>query len=140
MRKRQNANIYHIFTILFAMALTGCASGPLPQAYSGRTTVVSIPQINVQASAEIGQTIISKTNVTRISAIKIMSDASEAVNYPGTTTLRATIIPLFASNENGKFYRDDSATFTMLGTTVPYKNAGIFIPNEKTKPALLLSK
>lgn len=121
----------------FAIGLTGCATGPLPLAYTGTTTVVVIPQVNAQASAEIGETIISKANVTKIPAIKITNDASEVVKYPGITTIRAGAIPLFATNASGNFYRDFSATYTMLGATVPNDTAGIFVPNDKTKPAVV---
>lgn len=138
MRTQNNTNIYYILTVFFVTVLAGCATGPLPEAYtSGIKTVVSIPQINTQASAEIGQTIISKANVTKIPAINFTNDASEVVNYPGTTTIRARTIPLYASDERGKFYRDYLATFSMMGSSIVYDNAGIFVPNEKTKPAVV---
>ena len=122
--------------MLMFSILAGCASAPPMQTYSGNTTVVSNPLINIQSSAEIGQTIISKAYVTKFSAINLPSDASETVNYPGVTTVQSGKIPLFASNDSGKLYKDQSATYKMMGAVVP-ANGGIFIPNDKTKPSVV---
>lgn len=118
------------------LTLVGCASAPLPQGYSGTTNVVNIPELNTEANAEVGQTIVSKANVTKSVAIIVSNAVSETVNIPGTTTIPAGTIPLFASNESGKFYRDSRATYTMLGATVP-ANAGIYVPDDATKPAVI---
>lgn len=120
----------------FSALLTGCGA-PLPLAYHGTTSVVAIPEINTEATAEIGQTMISKANVTKLAAIKISSDVSELVNFPGTTTVHAGNLPLFASNQEGRFYRDYTATYTAFGATVEAGNGGIFVPNDKTKPPVI---
>jgi hypothetical protein len=122
---------------IFTLALVGCASTPLPQQYVGTTSVVVSPAVNTQATAELGQTIISKSNLTVIPAIRLEKDASEVVNSPGRTTIRAGVISLFATNESGRFFRDYRATYTALGTTVANDTAGIFIPHDKSNPPVV---
>jgi len=118
---------HYTFAIIFAAALTGCASGPKLQPYVAPAAVVIIPAIDTQASAEIGQTIISKANVRKIPAIKITNDVSETF-WPFVTTIRVGTVQLHATSESGKYYRD-FRTNTTLG--------GIFIPNDKSLPAVI---
>ena len=126
----------YLFSVVVLFALVGCASGPPMRAYSGITTDVTIPAINVETSAEIGQTIISTALLTRLAAIELPKDASENVNSLGTTTVHAGKLPLFASNENGKIYKDYSATYSVFSAKVP-TTGGIFVPHDTTKPPVV---
>lgn len=126
------------------LLLAGCvtAQSPPSKTYFGKQDVINIPAINVQSTAEIGQNIISKVNLKTIPAIILSSNVSEVVNPPGTTTVYWGTIPLYTSNELGKFYQDTedsrSATYTMLGSTIPSgERAGIFVPDNKAKAAVI---
>lgn len=134
-----NSITNYAIALSIVVPLAGCAStSPPPQLYFGTTSIINIPEINVQTTAEIGQNIISKANLTKIPAITISSNVSEVVNSPGITTIQAGSIPLFTSNEHGKFYRDSNATYTMLGATVPSNDrSGIYVPNDKTQPPVI---
>ena len=123
------------------LMLIGCASAPLRQNYSAESRVVTIPELNFEANAEVGQTIISKANVTKSPAIILSSTVSEVFLLLTTVTIQAGTLPLFESNESGKIYRDSKATYTMttlLGSTVRPAKAGIYVPNDKAKPAVIV--
>lgn len=128
-----------VASAVFAGLLTGCGTTgmTLPNVYQGTTSVVTIPEINTEAKAEIGQTMISTANVTKLPAIKVSSVMAEVVNFPGSTMIHPGNFPLFAMNEQGKFYRDYAATYTFMGSTVAASNAGVFVPNDKTKPPVI---
>lgn len=124
--------------------LAGCSIAQLPpsKTYFGKQDVISNPAVNVQNTAEIGQNIISKVNIRTIPAIVLSNDVAETVNPPGTTTVYSGILPLYTSNGLGNFYQksdySNSATYTMLGSTVPTgERAGIFVPNDKAKTAVM---
>lgn len=123
------------------LTLAGCASGPTLQTYYGEKKILTIPAINTDANAEIGQTIISKAYVTttaNIPAIIISSEVSDNVNGTGITTLRAGVIPLSAVDESGKYYRDSNATYTVTGgSSVRAGTTGIYVPNDKTQSAVM---
>ena len=122
----------NIRTITAALSVTliftGCASGPQLQLYEVPTTVVIIPAINTQASAEIGQTIISKANVRKIPAIRIANSVSENINLTSITSIGAGTIPLHATGETGKYYRHVDTAFV---------GSGIFVPHDKSLPAVI---
>lgn len=132
------ANVHLITAAIFAVLITGCST-PLqqPHTYHGTTSVLITPEINTRAIAEIGQTMVSKSNVTKLIAIKLPNNPSEKIHFPGTTAILARTLPLFDTNEEGKYYRDNSATFSSLGTSVPAGNAGIFVPNNKANPPVI---
>lgn len=112
--------------VVLLAALSGCASGPPIQLYSAPTSVVVIPTINSQASAEIGQTIISKATVSKIPAIKLENDVSENINWTSITRIQKGTMLLHSTSEAGKYYRDFNTAY-----------GGIFISNDKSQPAVI---
>lgn len=129
---------YTTLTIL-SILISGCASAPsLPnQTEFGKRSIEHAPPLDTQATAEIGQNIISSTSVIRTRAVIIAADVSEKIVPPFTTTVRAGAIPLFTSNEQGEFFRDPNATFSGLGQTVPNERAGVFVPQDKAQRSVI---
>lgn len=132
--KARKARTY-LSAIILGAALTGCASAP--NYYSPTSSIVNVPEVNTQANVEVGQTMISKANLAKVPAVKLSTDYSEVVNFPGKTTIHKGSLGLYATDEEGKYYRDGTATYTMMGAAVPATNSGIFVPNDKTKPAVI---
>jgi hypothetical protein len=89
--------IISLFAVL--SVLYGCAT-PAPPVVSG-LSYVSIPEIGKTATAEVGQTIISRGFLKRTDAIILSTDAFEPV---GSITVRAGVLPQVGQNETGKFY------------------------------------
>jgi hypothetical protein len=120
-------------------ALIGCAATTPPaRTVFGTKSVLFFPETGNLATADIGQSILSKAYLTKSSGIKIPEEISEIANPPGLTTIKSGSLPLSGSNELGKFYIDTNATYTMLGATVPVGNrAGIFIPNNTSQPSVI---
>lgn len=119
-------NSISLLLTTIAIALSGCASGPPISPYYAPSKPISIPAVNVQASADIGQTIISKANFTKIPAIKLTSPVAENINLTSITRIQVGPLPLNATSDAGKYYRDVT---TLYG--------GIFIPNDTSKPAVI---
>ena len=70
-------------------------------------------------------------------AIRIRNEVSENINLTGRTIIPAGVIPLYATSAAGNFYRDFNAKYSTLGTIVPATTAGVFIPNDKSQPAVI---
>jgi hypothetical protein len=122
-----------------ALTLFSCASTTPPiKTTFGSKSVVYIPEIGVQSTVDVGQTILSKAYLTKAPGIKVPSTVLEVVNSPGVTTIQAGVLPLLTVSESGKYYSDSRATYTMLGATVPSgERAGIYVPNDSTQPAVI---
>lgn len=124
--------------LVISLLIGGCANVPTPNADSGKLEIVTIPPVNIESSAEIGQTIISKEYLRRRPGIFLEETVSDRANPPGLTTIKSTRLPLFATEVNGKYYRDASATYTLMGVEVPIgERAGVFVPSDKTKPPVV---
>lgn len=138
-----------IAILLSGVTLVGCASAP-PTAYVAPyippVQVVHLPEINMDAEAEIGQTIISTANLTRVDAIVLAKDVfdykkAELLNnrWSGTTNIYSGTFEKSSETFEGSFYRNPVGTFTITGaialpnTTVPCE-CGIFVPKNKNLP------
>ncbi|MDP2111741.1 MAG: hypothetical protein Q8N48_06930 [Thiobacillus sp.] len=119
-------NFYISCAAITTITLSGCASGPPISAYYAPSKAISIPAINVQSTADIGQTIIAKANVTRIPAIKLPTPVAENINFTSVTRIQPGPLPLSATSDAGKYYRD---------VTTQY--GGIFVPNDSSNPAVI---
>lgn len=128
-----------------ALVLSGCASVPTvaTNVYVPPVKVVTIPDLNVDAEAEIGQTIISAANLSSNSVAVLASDVSEFKKaellnnrWSGTTTLRAGTMTKFAENAEGSFFKNDGATFKIPTGSTPCQ-CGVFVPNDRSKPVVI---
>jgi hypothetical protein len=126
--KNSNLTSKTVFTLFSALmfSMAGCASGPPINLYVAPNTALAVPAVNTQASADVGQTIISKASVTKIPAIKLANPVSENINLTSTTSIQVGPHPLHATSDAGKYYRDFST---------PY--GGIYVPNDKSQPAVI---
>jgi len=132
-------------TIVFS----GCASPPL-QAPQATTEYITIPEINQEATAEIGQTIISRVLVTRIPAILVLKEINDPIS---TIPIPVGILPLSQVNEQGKLYESgigptrsswemipqvfifNAATRLVSKDKTEFGSVGIFVPKDSSKPA-----
>lgn len=123
---------------LSALVIGGCSTTPpAPQNY-GKRSVIDFPEAGAIAVAEVGQTIISKANLTKKPGIEINAPISDVPNPPGVTTVKSNKIPLSSVTEAGKYYQDNKATYTMLGAEVPSgERAGVFVPADKNKSPVI---
>ena len=120
------------------MLIGGCANVPTSNTDSGKLEIVTIPTINIESNAEIGQTIISKEYLRKRPGIFLQDIVADKANPPGLTTIKSTKLPLFSTEVNGKYYNDVRATYTLMGSEVPSgERAGIFVPHDKTKPSVV---
>lgn len=131
-------SIVVVAQIMFAVVLSGCASVAPPSRQVFATTEVrQLPELNRVTKAEIGESIISKEYVSRVRGISVTATVSESVNPPGTTSVRAGDFELYSSGSEGNYYQGNS-DYSMLGQTVPAsERAGVFVPNDKSKQAVI---
>lgn len=121
--------------IAASILLVGCSSAPPLELQTSPLIGVAFPDVGATATVEIGQTIISKANLQRRPAIKLPFNVSEKISL-GTTNVKAGVLPLWAKNQEGSFYRDYSSTFTFTDT-IPHGQGGIFVPsNNALKPVV----
>ncbi len=100
-------------------------------------SVVNFPDIGIEKSVELGVSIISKARVKVFSAIVLKDSDSDKPNPPGTTKIFSGILGLYKTNQDGKFYRDRKAVYVLFGQNILADDAGIFVPNDKSKPAVI---
>lgn len=132
-------NLAFLISMALLLSITGCGSPPpLPaQTEFGKRSIQYFPALNTQSTAEIGQNITSSVSVVRTPAVFIAKDISEKVVDPVTATVRAGKIPLFLTNEQGRFFRDSDATFRWLGESVRTDRVGIFVPHDGKSPSVI---
>jgi hypothetical protein len=112
--------------------LAGCAA-PLSVA-PRTTTLIKLPSLNVETEAEIGQSMITTAKKAETPAIEITNEVSHS-DGRWTLSISPGVLPMFASNDNGSFYRVQGAVvLTTLGIRQPNSIGGIYIPSDKSKP------
>lgn len=118
--------------LIFAVLATGCAT-TLPSAPQ-KTSLVNIPELNIESNAEIGQSMVSTARKIESKAIRL---DNALTHNSGTWTLSISsgVLPAYISNEKGSFYRvQGPVALTTFGIGQPNTIGGIFIPNDKNKP------
>lgn len=128
-----------------ALVVAGCGSVPTTSTsvYVPPVKVVNIPELNVEAESEIGQSIISTANLSSRAVAVLANDVSEFKKaellnnrWSGTTTLRAGTMVKIAENSEGSFFRNDGATFSIPAGAIPCQ-CGVFVPTDRSKPAVI---
>lgn len=126
-------------TLATAAVLAGCGTPP-PAAVRDvypTTEVRHTPELNATGKAELGESMVTKEYVSRIRGIHVAAAVAESVNPPGTTTILPGELELIATRPEGEYYQG-AATYSMLGQAVPASDrAGVFVPSDKTKPAVI---
>lgn len=137
--------------LFVSVALGGCAVQPVAYhapSYVPPVQVVHLPEVNADAEVEIGQTIISTANLTRIDAVVLAQDVTdykkaELLNnrWSGTTNLHQGILEKSFENSEGSFYADRNGSFTITGAIgLPNKSipceCGVFVPRNPGSPAV----
>lgn len=120
---------------IICMSLIGCASAPA-NIYSPQAEVVSIPQVNAEADAEIGQTIIAKAFRKAYPGISLPSGVTEGRSGTfGQIRIHSGVLYLYSEDENGKYYRDPHAEWG-TGNVWNSTGGGIFVPRDSAKPSV----
>lgn len=131
--------------IFVVVVLAGCASTENIKPVQAPSQLIHFPAINVDAEAEIGETIVSKANLTVHAAVTVNQEIKDYIKqsaannrFSGTTTIRAGTHRKTSENSLGSFFPDPLGTFQFTGGT---KNCvcGIFVPNDTTKPAVVFT-
>lgn len=122
------------------LALAGCGTTTNIRVAHVPSQVIHTPAIGVETEAEIGQTIISKSNLTIYPAISISQDISELFKqnilnnrWSGTTTVHAGTYRKTSEDSEGSFFPDPMGSFQFAGGTIKCV-CGIFVPNNPAKP------
>lgn len=125
--------------------LVGCASTENIKRINISSQIINFPETNIEAEAEIGQTIVSKSNLTILPAITIDKDVSETIKqslmnnrHSGTTTIHAGTYKKTSENPDGSFFPDDAGVFDFMGGKIKWP-IGIFVPNDLSKPAVMFT-
>ena len=130
-------------SICVFLALAGCATSQIKPQRNVSKTIYS-PELDVETVAEIGQTLVSKSNLISYSAIILEANSSEffktpalANSYSGTITVNSGILRKYRENESGSYFVDKTAKFKFALGTAPCDGiactAGIFVPSDPTK-------
>jgi len=137
--------MYKIIIASTVLLLAGCASTENVRRVAAPSKAISFPDINVEAEVEIGQTIISKSNLTIVPAVVIDQDVSETIKqslmnnrHSGTTTIRAGTHKKTSESPEGSFYPDPSGDFEFIAGKLKWP-VGIFVPNDSSKPPVMFT-
>ena len=126
-------NRINVTIIGLVFLLAGCAGAPV-KTYSPQPQVVNIPELNTEADAEIGQTIVSKAFRRVYPAISLPNEVIEGrFGTLGKIRIHAGILYLYSEDENGKYYRDPRAEWGGFDVWNPAVG-GIFVPRDSAKP------
>lgn len=117
-----------VFPFFFAGCRTPVSAPPRASA------IINTPALNVESSAEVGQSMVSTIRRTETPAIKI---ANGFTHRGGTWTISipAGVLPKHMANSTGSFYRViGPVSLSTLGVQQPDSIGGVFVPNDKSKP------
>lgn len=133
----------HRNTLVFmgmVLLLTGCAGPPVNNRVSPPAQVVNIPEVNTEAEAEIGQTIVAKAFRRVYPAISLPNGIVEGrFGTTGQIRINPGILYLYLDASIGKYYRDPSAEWGSDSVGWRPWVGGIFIPRDSTTPAVNFS-
>lgn len=128
-----------------AVVLGGCATTENIKSSYVPNQVVHTPQINIETEAEIGQTIVSKSNLKVFPAVSVSQDISELIKqsvlnnrWSGTTTIHAGTFKKTSENPEGSFFPDPNSTFQFGGGTINCV-CGVFVPKDLAKPPVIFT-
>ncbi len=134
-----------LYGLVAAVFIAGCGTTTGVVRVAGTGQIIHTPKINTEAEAEIGQTIISKANLTTYPAVKINQTLSDTVKqnmlnnrYSGTTTINSGIYKKTSEDANGSFFPDPNGTFQFAMGTLKCV-CGVYIPHDVTKPAVMFT-
>lgn len=134
-----------ILIIFIVVALGGCASTENVKRAQVSSQVIHFPAVNVDAEAEIGQTIVSKANLAIYPAVIVSEEITDYTKqsvtsnrFSGTTTIHPGTHRKTSENSEGSFFPDPLGTFQFTGGTKKCV-CGIFVPNDASKPAVVFT-
>ena len=130
-----------IITISTFIALYGCGTVAVDKTETrSKTELIKNPPVGKENTAEIGQTMISAAYLTVKPGIEINPPISDNPQG-GITTIKSRQIPLTTTTTDGDYYVDAHSTFKLGSAEVSSgEQSGIFVPSDKSKPALIFHK
>lgn len=140
-----------IFLIVTATALTAAnaqdvTNTKLLKHFSPSSAVVHFPELNVESTAEIGKTMVSKLNRYAHPAVEIADDVTFDVktsafsnDWSGRTTVKKGVLKQYAETTSGVYFSAGDATFKSMVGSSP-QNAGVYVPRDSARPAVLWSE
>jgi len=128
--------------VIATIILAGCATPEIPQATTAQRQIINFPAVGVEAEAEIGQTLVSKVNLTVTEVIEVSAEKSEYIKqaatnnrYSGTIKVPAGKLAKFAEDDKGAYYRSSNGIYNAY-LPFPYP-VGVFVPKNKDEKAVL---
>lgn len=145
MRNMKLSTTIRAAAMLATILLVGCGTTTGVVRVAGTAQIVHTPKVNTDAEAEIGQTIISKANLTTYPAVKVNQALSDTVKqslmnnrYSGTTTINPGIYKKTSEDANGSFFPDPYGTFQFAAGTIKC-TCGVYVPHDATKPPVMFT-
>lgn len=109
------------------------------KAYQPANKTISVPEVDVESVAEIGQTIVSKVRQTVHPAVSLNENITFKVetsffsnSWTGEASINQGTLKLYLTTPDGSYFKDESATFSFSGGEIK-ADAGIFIPVDSSK-------
>ena len=131
--------------ILATIFLAGCETTTGVVRVAGTAQIVHTPKVNTDAEVEIGQTIISKANLTTYPAVKVNQTLSETIKqslmnnrHSGTITINPGIYKKTSEDANGSFFPDPYGTFNFIAGTVKC-TCGVYVPHDGKKSPVMFT-
>ncbi len=141
--------------VFFIVLVSGCATTEVAKPTfeltevkpvdSGISRIDHTPNINTDAEAEIGQSIVTRSNLTIFPAVIVHKKTSATITQPalsnrwtGTVTVNAGTYKKTAESAEGSFYADPNGTFSFAAGVVKCL-CGVFVPNDQLKAPSLFT-
>lgn len=126
--------------LICTLALSGCATHIKQTTFP--SNIIKYPELNVQSTAEVGQSMISTSRLTLIPAITIEKDLvykgeRGLKNKPFTLTIPAGKLVFSHKDETGTYYQSKTQVRLVFDHMQPAVDAGVFIPTLTSSPPLL---
>lgn len=129
-------NIALGFVVVFLLG--GCATGPAVQTFeyvrvSAQTQLVTLPPLNSESEAEVGQNMVQAARKTVTPAIKVTEEISHQLPNSTKAKIIPSQLPLVGTDQSGAYYQAASArAYNFVGYFSVI--AGVYVPNNE--PAL----
>lgn len=127
---------------LTAALLVGCASGPLqphPAVTIDKQDLQTLlyPQLNVETTAELGQTLISRKFIQSIQSNELKSEIAHTTSHNGipiAIKIQPGKLTRWGENERGVYYISPNFSAEILGGQVVLKGTGGIVVPAGNKP------
>jgi hypothetical protein len=121
-----------IGAVVFPFFFAGCGTPVSAPPHS--SAIINTPALNVESSAEVGQSMVSTIRRTDVPAIRVVNGVTHS-GGTWTISIPPAVLPMYMANAMGSFYRVvGPVSLSTLGVQQPSSIGGVFVPNDQSKP------